>query len=117
MQESEFNSDLVGGSAFRACNQLFSPNDLLCLPQAVQVAVLPGYDLISIDAKGGFGRFTRFEKLAIGFAAGYNFNPLNVMFLLHGVSHTAYFYLETLWGLLDYRNVLLFGRIHRVCHT
>jgi hypothetical protein len=62
----------------------------LSLPHSMQVAIFPSHNLFCLDLKGGLGGLPRLEELPVSFAVGNEFDPLNVVALLHGMGHTVF---------------------------
>jgi hypothetical protein len=81
----------------------------------MQIAILPSGYLARIDFEHGLRRFTGAEKLPVNpIVVGNRFNPLNMMFVFHGMGHTAYLYLEAALDFFDHRDMLFFCRVNGI---
>jgi len=83
-------------------------------PESVEIAVLAGRDLGRLDAEKRLGGLAGFEELTIGLAVGQKLDPLDVMFLFHGMGDGADLDQIALVGFLDDRNVFFLGGVHGV---
>jgi hypothetical protein len=87
---------------------------VLSSPQTMYVTVLTGCNLVSIDTEQNFRRIARLQKLTIGLAFGNHLYPFNEVLLFHRMRDTTDLHLQPVFGLLNYRDMLLLGSIGRV---